>query len=121
MLTVGIIDNDQSLVETLTGFWREEFNVRLIEPASTDLQSVDVVVADPQTLNGHVRRFVRELRTQCPRAALVFTYVYCDVTQPMEDEVFGMADACVVKPYDLQKLGQTIRWVAEQQGGPAPH
>ena len=121
MLTVGIIDSDQSLVDSLAGVWGDEFQLRRLERTSRDLQGIDVLVADPEDLNGQIHRFVRELRTQNPRAALVFTYVYCDVTQPLEDEVFGMADACVVKPYDLQKLGQTIRWVAEQHGGPAPH
>ena len=118
---VGVIDPDESLFRTLQEYWKGEFGVLPLDEETPIPSAVDVLVADPAAFGGHPLRFLRDLRGSRPDLGLVLTYVYCDTTQPLEEELLDLADACVVKPYDLQKLGQTIRWVAEQQGGPAPH
>ena len=115
MLTVGILDNDGKLVESLEEVLSVEFKLRTLDEEFLAFEGVDVVVVDPMHLNGRITRFVRDLRSSSPRTALIFTYVYCDATQHLEGGVLDLADVCVVKPYDFIKLGQTIRWAAAQR------
>lgn len=112
VLMVGVIDPDEALFRTLQEFWKDEFMVLPLDDETPIPSALDVLVADPAAFGGHSLRFLRDLRASRPDLGLVLTYVYCDSTQTLEEKLLDLADASVVKPYDLQKLGQTVRWVA---------
>ena len=118
MLKVGLIDNDIHLQKSLMEFWGEELEVQILTSGDLGLEGsdcLDVVIVDPQALEGKVSRFVRDLRERAPGTALVFTYVYNDVNQNLEETLLDQAEVCVVKPFDLHKLKQTIRWAVDKR------
>ena len=113
MLSVGVIDRDETVVGAMLELWRQHFQLRRIEPGKDDLGGLDVLVADLATLEGHALSFLHELRSLHPSLKLVLTFVYCDSTQAIEEEIHSVADACVLKPFDFESLAHTVQVVAQ--------
>ena len=108
MLKVGVIDRDETVVEAMLELWRDRFSLRRVDSDHDDLDDIDVLVADPASLEGRALSVLHELRAGYPSLKLVLTFVYCDRTQSIEDEIHALADACVLKPYDFEKLAHTV-------------
>ncbi len=111
MLHVGVIDSDESLVRAMLALWESEFEVQVLDADHPDLSGNDVLIVDESSVRGHSLALLTRARIENPSMKLVVTLVYCDRTQSIETRLQELADECVLKPYDVGKLGQTLRYL----------
>jgi len=110
VLKAGVIDQDSLLIGALRSVWQHEFDVVELDAVAQEVpDDVDVAVVDLDSLGGHALRFLHDLRHQRPGLILVVTYVYWGASQRLEEDLDRLADLCVVKPFDITKLGKSIR------------
>jgi DNA-binding NtrC family response regulator len=91
--------------------------VRVVDPYQPQVEGLDVLIADPSALGGHVLSLLHGIRQRALGLKLVLSYVYCDATQAIEQEMHELADVCVLKPCDLSKLESTLRHLVRNDLG----
>ncbi len=107
-MQVGVIENDARILRAMTELWKSACEVRVLDARHPELEGLDALVVDPSVLSGSVREFCRRVKLDRPGLRLILTYLYNDVTQDLEEELSGIVDAFVTKPYDLDKLSHTL-------------
>ncbi len=115
-----IVDPDADVRNAVANFLAEAFEVEAAGSAREalsvlDAHTVDVVIAEAELPDHYAPGFLLEIRRRLPRVVLVTTYQYGDQAQLAEPLFRRIADLIVSKPFDIQKLEDSLLGLVESK------
>jgi DNA-binding NarL/FixJ family response regulator len=109
-----IVNNDPEMCCSLSLFLflRDHYDVISVtntEDVEVALQNIriDLILADVDTPRGNILKTLLRVKEHFPEMPIVMTYLYFPDGE-MEDRLFNIADACILKPLENEEVIRVI-------------
>ncbi len=117
-----LVEPDAEIRESLATYLEAWFVVNraggaLEALAAMEAQPAGTVVIELEIPDGYGPGLVSEIRSRWPETAIAILYYYSHRTQSLQPILDRLGDVCIQKPFDLEKVGQTLRNLRPQAPG----
>jgi len=109
-----IADPDTGVRYSMDLFLKESYSVFTASDGYEVLEilkneKINMVIADSRIEGIYIFDLLRMIKEIAPEIPVIVMYVYLDVNQRVEEYIRKAADACLIKPFQIDKVIETIK------------
>ena len=121
MKKILIADPNIGIRNSMDMFLKERYSVLTSSDGRQALEivekeGIDLLIVDARLEGIYIFELLRLVKEMVPGLPVIVMYIYMDQTQYMEEYIRKLADACVVKPFQIENLLKTIETLLHNSG-----